>query len=98
MTDKNVKRRGFLQTAVVSVAALIGLRMSKPNLQNSATKKSADQKKKDLLELAKSGMPKPHSRTKLGKALRKYVSPARSYDSEFDQMIRKLKPDWFKNC
>ena len=96
--NKNVKRRGFLQTMIVSMAALTGLQISKSNRQSSADQKTADQKKKDLLELAKNGTHRPSSKTKLGKALSKYVRPATSYDPEFDRAIRKLKPDWFKNC
>jgi hypothetical protein len=57
----------------------------------------ANQKKKELLRMAKNGEKRPsYEKTKLGQALSNYTrksSPA--YDAVFDKTIRKLRPDWF---
>lgn len=58
----------------------------------------ADQKKEQLLEMARNGLPRPsHDRTTLGQSLSNYTrksSPV--YDPEFHKKIKKLRPDWFK--
>jgi hypothetical protein len=55
-----------------------------------------NQKKKDLIQIAKSGAKKPHRKTKEGKCLVIYISKSSSaYCPKFDKLIRKLRPDWF---
>lgn len=57
----------------------------------------ADQKKKELIKMAKNGEKRPsHDKTKLGQCLSNYTrksSPA--YDPVFDKQIRKIAPHWF---
>ncbi len=59
---------------------------------------TANEKKKELLELAKNRKPKPPSASQLGSALRGYARKSqKTYDLAFDKEIRKLRPDWFKS-
>jgi len=56
----------------------------------------ANQKKKQLLKIAKNGDNKPHSESKLGKAFRSYkYQYSTSYDPVFIKKIKKIRPDWF---
>lgn len=57
---------------------------------------SANQKKQQLLEMAKNGEPRPNRKCHFGKALYSYVyALSGCYDAEFYKQIRKLRPDWF---
>lgn len=57
---------------------------------------SADENKKELLEM-KRGAPRPNKRKHpLGQVLVHYTNPGDCYDKEFDEEIRKRQPDWFK--
>jgi hypothetical protein len=58
----------------------------------------ADQKKQQLIELAKSGAKRPNQKTtKLGVSLSNYTGKfTYSYCPKFDKTIRKLRPDWFR--
>jgi molybdenum-dependent DNA-binding transcriptional regulator ModE len=60
-------------------------------------KQIANQKKKQLIEMAKNGDKRPaYEKTKLGKALSNYTRKlSKAYDPIFDKTIRKLRPDWF---
>lgn len=56
-----------------------------------------NQKKQQILEMARNGEPRPSKKHPLGKVLGCYINPNNSmYDPEFDEQIRKLRPDWFK--
>ena len=57
----------------------------------------ADQKKKQLLKLAKSKQPRPHQyQHPLGSPLCSYISTNnRSYDPTFTKQIKELAPNWF---
>jgi hypothetical protein len=57
----------------------------------------ADQKKKQLIKMAKNGENRPsHDKTRLGQALSNYTrKSSHVYDPVFDKTIRKLRPDWF---
>jgi hypothetical protein len=57
----------------------------------------ADQKKKELLKMAREGAARPsHDRTRIGQALSNYTRKSSTvYDPAFDKTIRKLRPDWF---
>ena len=64
----------------------------------------ADLKRKELLELAKSGSKRPNSiaknqkERKLGRALTSYTCKSSgSHDPVFDKKIHRLRPDWFIN-
>lgn len=50
-----------------------------------------------LIQIAKSGAPKPTKKTRLGQALGRYTSnrSSRYCQLEFDDEIRALRPDWF---
>jgi len=57
---------------------------------------TAVDKKKELLEMARKGEPRPNSKTKIGNALLSYMDKTGScYDPVFDNEIRKLAPHWF---
>ena len=58
---------------------------------------TADANKKKIIQLAKSGKPKPlYRHSKLGTVLSHYISQSRnSYDEEFKNNLMKLRPDWF---
>jgi hypothetical protein len=61
--------------------------------------KTSDQKKRQLLEIARKKLPRPNSKTKLGHSLCHYTSKTSgAYDPVFDKNIRKLAPHWFKKC
>jgi hypothetical protein len=57
----------------------------------------ADQKKKELLDMAKRGDPRPsHDKTKIGQALSNYTRKSSAvYDAAFHRKLMKLRPDWF---
>jgi hypothetical protein len=57
----------------------------------------ANEKKKDLLEMAKRGEERPNQRKhKLGKNLSSYIVTTHgSYDPEFTKQIKELAPHWF---
>jgi hypothetical protein len=56
-----------------------------------------NEKKEKLIELAKSGMSRPKYRDSLGRVLSNYTNKKhQSYDEEFTNKIKKLRPDWFK--
>lgn len=59
---------------------------------------TAEENKKSLLDLARSGQPRPKfKQSKLGNVLRFYTSPtASSFDLEFTKKIKKLAPKWFR--
>lgn len=58
----------------------------------------AYEKKKEIIKLAKSGADKPLQNSMLGKALITYYYPSfKSYDPEFVDTIKNLRPDWFVN-
>ena len=53
-------------------------------------------KKQLLREMARRGEQRPTQKTPIGRALSQYASPANSsYDREFHEELRKLRPDWF---
>ena len=53
-------------------------------------------KKRELLELARAGLPRPICKTQLGQSLSGYTrKTACSFDPAFDLEIRKLAPLWF---
>jgi len=57
---------------------------------------NADEKKKQLLEMAKRCELKPNCKTTLGQALQRYICKSGDcYDSIFDKQIRKEAPSWF---
>lgn len=58
---------------------------------------STDENKKQLLEMAESGEPRPNGhKTKIGKCLSHYISQSGScYDSKFDKKVRQIAPEWF---
>ena len=59
---------------------------------------TANQKKQELLQMAKNGEPKPSRNDPLGSALNTYTKKSKnnmSYDPEFKKEIRELRPDWF---
>jgi hypothetical protein len=59
---------------------------------------TATKKKKQLLEMARRGDPKPSQKTKIGNAMTSYIYKDQAgYDPEFDQQIRRLAPHWFTN-
>jgi len=54
------------------------------------------QKKKELLEMARNGEPRPNQKTTLGRALCCYTNlSSSSYDEEFTKQLMELRPDWF---
>lgn len=55
----------------------------------------ANKKKKKLINLAKSGKPRPKFKTELGKFLGEHTTKKDLKDQEFSKQIRKLRPDWF---
>jgi len=59
----------------------------------------ANEKKKSLLEMARNNEDRPSGRKhELGTALQRYTNPDHDcYDKEFDDEIRRLRPDWFVN-
>ncbi len=65
-------------------------------LFNFSKESASDINKKILIELAKNGGAKPKSPTKEGRTLNYYTNKSsNSYDESFDELIRKLRPDWF---
>jgi hypothetical protein len=60
---------------------------------------TAVENRKQLIEMAKRGEPRPAQRSPLGGPLCEYTNKKKkgSYNSEFDKEIRKLRPDWFVN-
>lgn len=58
--------------------------------------KSSDRSKNELLDLAKSGAPKPHYKNKMYSKLTEYINEGRSsYDADFTAQIKKIAPHWF---
>lgn len=59
---------------------------------------TAEENKKYLLDIARSGQPRPKFKeSKLGTVLRFYICPsASSYDPEFAKKVKKLAPKWFR--
>lgn len=59
---------------------------------------TAEENKKSLLDIARSGQPRPKfKQSKLGTVLRFYTCPsASSYDADFTKKIKKLAPKWFR--
>ena len=57
----------------------------------------ANNKKQQLLEMARNGEPKPiYGKHKLGIVLSNYINPnSACYDPEFTKQIKELRPDWF---
>jgi hypothetical protein len=56
----------------------------------------AARKKQRLREMAINGEPRPSQKTKIGRSLTQYTSPANtSYDREFHEEMKGLRPDWF---
>ena len=58
----------------------------------------ANQKKQQLIQLAKSKQPRPNSRKHpLGCLFNSYINPTHgSYDPKFTKQIKELAPHWFK--
>ena len=57
----------------------------------------ADQKKRELLSLARQGKPRPNQKTYLGRVFSNYICRmCGSYDPIFTRKIKKLAPHWFK--
>lgn len=62
-------------------------------------KNDVAENKEQLLKLAREGAPRPNTmKTTLGRALSNYTCTATSgsYDVEFDEQMRNLRPDWFR--
>jgi hypothetical protein len=58
--------------------------------------RSIDRNKKQLLEMAKKGLPRPKHNSKLGSLLSTYtLKSCKMYDAEFATQINTLRPDWF---
>ena len=58
----------------------------------------ANQKKQQLLEMARNGLSLPTYKTSLGRALYSYTYvKSQCYDLDFDKEIRSLRSDWFVN-
>ncbi|NBT57267.1 hypothetical protein EBT16_00625 [bacterium] len=52
--------------------------------------------KSKLREIAERGDPRPSQKTKIGRSLSDYTSPAnRSYDPLFHRDMKKIRPEWF---
>jgi len=61
-----------------------------------STSDVANAKKKQLLEMAESGLPKPTKNELMSNELSNYTKEySNCYDPEFDKEIRALRPDWF---
>ena len=59
---------------------------------------TADTKKAEPVQLARSGGNRPNQKKHLGQALTSYTCTSHDcYDHEFDAKVRKLRPDWFEN-
>ena len=73
------------------------IRELRPDWFTSQTEIS-DNKKKQLLEKARNGEPRPvYAKHPLGIILHKYTNKNNgSYDPIFDKQIRELRPDWFE--
>ena len=56
----------------------------------------ADQKRQQLLDMAKNGEPRPKQKDPLGMEFVSYTrKKSDCYNFSFDCEIRKLRPDWF---
>jgi hypothetical protein len=65
-----------------------------PELKNSLSPSARN--KQLLLKMARKGMPRPTSKTKLGRALVSYTCKfSTTYDAKFNSKIRNIAPDWF---
>lgn len=59
-------------------------------------KQISDQKKQELIKMAKNGVKRPKQKTKIGCSLSNYTrKSSEAYDPIFDKTIRKLAPSWF---
>lgn len=57
---------------------------------------TTERKRRNLLDMARRGLPRPSQKTKIGRSLSDYTSPAnRSYNPRFHREIKKARPDWF---
>jgi len=57
---------------------------------------SSEENKKLLLEMAKTGRPRPVSKTKIGERLCSYIRESSDcFDLDFYQTIKLARPDWF---
>jgi len=56
----------------------------------------ANQKKKQLLEMARRGKLRPKISEHIGSCLSKYTTVGNTFDKNFDKEIRSLRPDWFR--
>jgi hypothetical protein len=55
-----------------------------------------NQKKQELILMAKNGEDRPSYETKIGCSLSNYTrKSSHVYDAKFDELIRSLRPDWF---
>lgn len=55
-----------------------------------------EEKKKSLIDMARRGEPKPHSKSLSGIWLSNYTRTSSSaYDPDFDRQIKQLAPEWF---
>lgn len=55
-----------------------------------------ERKMRLLLQMARRGLPRPSQKTKIGRSLSDYTSPAnRSYRPGFHREIKRARPDWF---
>ena len=60
---------------------------------------TARENKKQLLEIARKGEPRPTKKTKLGRTLSSYICKTHGcYDTKFNKKIRKLAPHWFRQA
>jgi hypothetical protein len=56
----------------------------------------ANQKKRQLIGMARRKLPRPKQKTKIGSALCNYTSKRSPvYDADFDRKIRRIAPHWF---
>ena len=70
------------------------------NLRPDWFENTANTKKQELIDLAKSGAARPSGIEKpLGTALQRYTNKLipSAYDHTFDAEVRKLRPDWFED-
>lgn len=60
---------------------------------------AADQKKRALADMARTGLERPKAKTEMGMALYRYSSrTSDSHDPAFTKRIKKLAPHWFERC
>lgn len=81
------------------------LKKANPSWVYKMDRRSTDEVKRRLIEMAMAGQPRPKANSKdgeekgLGQRLSSYTSESinssRQYDAEFDQKIRAMAPHWF---